>query len=59
MLKEWHDKGGPKNRIGGCDVQSWIFLPQYGKGYSVVDSDSLETIWRQLQTWRELFEFTI
>ena len=28
-------------------------------GYSVVDADSLETIWRQWQPWRELLEFTI
>ena len=30
-----------------------------GNGYSVVDADSLETIWRQWQPWRELLEFTI
>ena len=43
MLKEWYDKGGPQNRPEGYDVKSWIFLPQHGSGYSVVDSDSLET----------------
>ena len=47
MLKEWYDKGGPQNRPEGYDVKSWIFLPQHGNGYSVVDADSLETIWRQ------------
>ena len=44
MLKEWYDKGGPQNRPEGYDVKSWIFLPQHGKGFSVVDADSLETI---------------
>ena len=46
MLKEWYDKGGPQNRPEGYDVKSWIFLPQHGNGYSVVDADSLETIWK-------------
>ena len=59
MLKEWYDNGGPQNRPEGYDVQSWIFLPQHGNGYSVVDTDSLETIWRQWQPWRGLLEFTI
>ena len=45
MLKEWYDKGGPQNRPEDNGIQSWIFLPQYGNGYSVVDADSLETIW--------------
>ncbi len=49
MLTEWYDKGGPQNRPDNYDVKSWIFLPQHGNGYSVVDTDSLETIWRQ---WR-------
>ena len=40
MLKEWYDKGGPQNRPEGYDVKSWIFLPQHGNGYSVVDVDS-------------------
>ena len=44
MLKEWYDKGGPQNRPEGYDVKSWIFLPQHGNGYSVVDADSLATI---------------
>ncbi len=44
MLKECYDKGGPQNRPEGYDVKSWIFLPQHGNGYSVADSDSLETI---------------
>ena len=35
------------------------FLPQSGNGYSVVDADSLETIWEQWSPWRELLEFTI
>ena len=39
MLKEWYDKGGPQNRPEGYDVKSWIFLPQHGNGYSVVDAD--------------------
>ena len=59
MPKEWHDKGGPQNRPEGYDVKSWIFLPQHGNGYSVVDADSLETIWKQWSPWRELLEFTI
>ena len=42
MLKEWYDKGGPQNRPEGYEVKSWIFLPQHGKSYSVVDADSLE-----------------
>ena len=59
MLTEWYDKGGPQNRPEGYDVKSWIFLPQHGNGYSVVDTDSLETIWRQWRPWRELMEITI
>ena len=47
MLKEWYEKGGPQNRPEGYDVKSWIFLPQHGNGYSVVDADSLETIWKR------------
>ena len=43
----------------GYDVKSWIFLPQHGNGFSIVNSDSLETIWKQWSTWRELSEFTI
>ena len=54
MLTEWYDKGGPQNRPEGYDVKSWIFLPQHGNGYSVVDADSLETIWRQWRPWREI-----
>ena len=46
MLKEWYDKGGPQNRPEGYDVKSWIFLPQHGNGYSVVDTDSLQTTWK-------------
>ena len=59
MLKEWYENGGPQNRPEGFDVQSWIFLSQHGTGYSVADSDSLETIWRQWKPRRELLEFTI
>ena len=59
MLKEWSDKGDPQNRPKGFDVKSLIFLPQHGNDYSVVDTDSLETIWKQQSPWRELFEFTI
>ena len=43
MLKEWYEKGEPQNRPEGYDVKSWIFLPQHGNGYSVVDVDSLES----------------
>tara|TARA_B100000989_G_C19438848_1_gene426359 strand:- start:543 stop:701 length:159 start_codon:yes stop_codon:yes gene_type:complete len=35
------------------------FLPQQGNGDSVIDADSLETIWRQWRPWRELMEITI
>ena len=59
MLTEWYYKGGPQNRPDNYDVKSWIFLPQHGKGYSVVDTDSLETIWRQWRPWRELMEIII
>ena len=59
MLKEWYDNGGLQKRPEGYDVQSWIFLPQHGNGYSVVNADSLETIWRHWLPWRELLEFTI
>ena len=59
MLREWYDKGGSQNRPEGYEVKSWIFLPQYGNGYSVVDADSLEIILKQWSPWRELLEFTI
>jgi len=59
MLTEWYDKGGPLNRPENYDVKSWIFLPQHGRGFSVVNTDSLETIWRQWRPWRELMEITI
>ena len=59
MLKDWYDKGGPQNRPEGYDVKSWIFLPQHGNGYSVVNADSLEIIWQQWRPWRELMEITI
>ena len=59
MLTEWYDKGGQQNRPENYDVKSWIFLPQHGNGYSVVDTDSLETIWRQWRPWRDLMEITI
>ena len=42
MLTEWYDKGGPQNRPEGYEVKSWIFLPQHGNGFSVVDADSLK-----------------
>ena len=41
MLKELYENGGTQNRAEVYDVQSWIFLPQHGNGYSVVDADSL------------------
>ena len=44
MLTEWNDKGGPQNRPDNYFVKSWICLPQLGNGYSVEDTDSLETI---------------
>ena len=59
MLKEFYDKRGRQKRPEGYDVKSWIFLPQYGNGYSFVDADSLGTFWRQWHPWRGLLEFTI
>ena len=59
MLKGQYDIGGPQNRPEGCEVKSWIFLPQHGNGYSVVNADSLEIIWQQWRPWRELMEITI
>ncbi|ABM72479.1 Hypothetical protein P9515_12721 [Prochlorococcus marinus str. MIT 9515] len=59
MLTEWYDKGGPQNRPKGYDVKSWVFLPQRGKGYSVVNSNSLEIIWKQWRPWKNLMEITI
>ena len=50
---------GPQNRPEGYDVKSWISLPQHGNGYSVVDADSLENIWKKWSPWWELLEFTI
>ena len=41
------------------DLKSWIFLPQHGQSYSVLDAYSLETIRKQWRPWRELLEFTI
>jgi len=43
----------------GYDFKSWIFLPQHDNEYSVLDTDSLETIWKQWSPWRELLEFNI
>ena len=59
MLTKWYDEGGPQNRPEGYDVKSWIFLPQHGNGYFEVNVNSLETIWRQWQPWRELMEISI
>ena len=59
MLTEWNDKGGPQNRPDNYYVKSWICLPQLGNGYSVEDTDSLETIQRQWRPWRELMEITV
>ena len=59
MLKKWYDNGGPQNIPRSYDLKFRIFLPQYGNGYSIVDTDSLETIWRQWQPWRRLLEFNI
>ena len=49
MLTEWYDKGGPQIDLRIMMSNLGSFLPQLGKGYSVVVTDSLETIWRQ---WR-------
>ena len=35
------EKEALQNRPEGYEVKSWIFLPQHGNGYSVVDADSL------------------
>ena len=59
VLTKWYDKVGPHNRPEGDEVKSWIFLPQNGNRYSVVNADSLETIWRQWLPCRELMEITI
>ena len=59
MLRGLHYKKGPQNRLEGYDIKSWIFLPQHSYRYSLVDADSLETIWKQWSPWRELLEFTI
>ena len=59
MLIEWYEKGGPNNRPEGYEVFSWIFLPQNGSGYSVVNTNSLETIWRQWRPWREFMDINI
>ena len=59
MLKDWYDKGGSQNRQEGYYVKSWIFLPQHGNDYFIVDDDSLEIIWKQWSPWRELLELTI
>ena len=59
MLLEWYEKGGPQNRPNGYEVKSWIFLPQNGSGYSVVNTDSLEIIWRQWRPWREFMDINI
>jgi len=59
MLIEWYESGGPDNRPEGYDVQSWIFMPQNGKGHSVVLANSLETIWRQWRPWRKFMDINI
>ena len=51
MLTDWYDKWRPQNRPENYDVKSSIFLPQHGKGYSVVGTDSLATIWHQWRSW--------
>ena len=56
MLKKWYDIEGPQNRSQGYDVKSQIFLPKYGNGYSLVDADSLKTIWKQQRPWKK-FDF--
>ena len=59
MLTECYYKGGPQNRPYRYGVKSWIFLPQHGNGYSVVNAECLETICLQCRPWRELMEITI
>ena len=59
MLKKLYDNGGLQKIPKSYELKSRIFLPQHGNGYSVLDTDSLETIWRQWQPWRGLLEFTI
>ena len=59
MLTEWYYKGGPQNRPENYNFKSWIFLQEHENGCTVVDTDSLETIWRQWRPWRELMEITI
>ena len=46
-MKPLIESAGPQNRPKGYDVKSWIFLPQHGNGYSVVDADFLETFWKK------------
>ena len=58
ILTEWYFKGVPQNRPENYDVKSLIFLPQHGNGYSVVNTNSLETIWSLWRPWRELIEIT-
>ena len=59
MLTEWYEKGVPQNRPKNYDVKSWVFLTQHWNGYSMVDTDSLETIWSLWRPWRELMEIVI
>ncbi len=59
MLIEWFESGGPQNRPEGYDVHSWIFMPQNGKGQSVVTANCLETIWRQWRPWRQFMDINI
>ena len=59
MLKECYVIREPQNRPEGYEVKSLISLPQYCNVYSIVDADFLETIWKQISSRRELFEFTI
>ena len=59
MLVEWYESGGPQNRPENYEVHSWIFIIQNGIGYSVVSSDSLETIWKQWHPWSHLMDIEI
>ncbi len=45
MLRDLQEKEGPQNRPDVYDVNSWVVLPQHGKGYYVVNMYSLETNW--------------
>ena len=59
MLRDLQEKEGPQNRPDVYDVNSWVVLPQHGKGYYVVNMYSLETNWSQWRAYKKLMEVTI